>query len=49
MELTLEQHLKNIEIAVAKATGTYDELVAIRTSFLHVKELVSKPKEEKEK
>jgi hypothetical protein len=43
MELTLEQHLKNIEVAVVKATGTYDELVAIRNSFLHVKELVLKP------
>jgi hypothetical protein len=48
MELTLEQHLDNIKVAVVKATGTYDELISIRTSFNHIKELVLKPKEVKE-
>jgi hypothetical protein len=46
MELTLDQHLMNIEIAVVNHKATFEELVSIRTSFNHVKELVLKPKEE---
>lgn len=39
-ELTLEQHLQNISIAVENATGTYNELTAIRKSYLHIRDLV---------
>jgi hypothetical protein len=48
MELTLEQHIQNISIAVGKAVGTYEELTSIRSSFNHISDLVLKPKEVKE-
>jgi hypothetical protein len=48
MELTLEQHLKNIEIAVANAIGKHEETTAIRASYIYVRDLVLKPKEVKE-
>jgi hypothetical protein len=38
--LTIEQHFKNVEVAVIKAVGTFDELNAIRNSFLTIKEYV---------
>jgi hypothetical protein len=48
MELTTQQHLENIAIAIENAKGTYNELTQIRLSFAHIRDLVLKePKEEK--
>lgn len=45
MEITLEQHLGNVQVAVLNATGKYEDLVAIRESFNHISKLLLAPKE----
>jgi hypothetical protein len=49
MELTLEQHLSNIKVAIVNHKGTYDELVSIRTSYNHIEKLLTAKPEEKGK
>lgn len=46
MELTIEQHLKNVQVAVKSHKATFEELMAIRESFNYISRLLLEKKEE---